>query len=95
MTPLSRGGVEHRKRIIERTWIHLTVKSFTKESEAFPIKVEAMIIWPVEETGKNSVSPSIMAKIMASKKLIEKNKKNYSSDFTFLLGFIIAYKMKT
>jgi hypothetical protein len=51
-------------------------------------------MWPVEETGKNSVSPSIMAKIMASKKLIEKNKKDYSSDFAFLLGFIIEYKMK-
>jgi hypothetical protein len=27
-------------------------------------------MWPVEETGKNSVKPSIMAKIIASKRFI-------------------------
>jgi hypothetical protein len=26
---------------------------------------EAMTIWPVEDTGRNSVMPSMMAKIMA------------------------------
>jgi hypothetical protein len=36
-----------------------------------PIKVEAMIMWPVEEMGKNSVRPSMMAKIIASRKLMD------------------------
>jgi hypothetical protein len=46
------------------------VNSLTNESEAFPIKVDAIIICPVDETGRNSVSPSIMAKIMASIKVM-------------------------
>jgi hypothetical protein len=35
-----------------------------KSSCAIPKKEEAIIIWPVEETGKNSVIPSIMARII-------------------------------
>jgi hypothetical protein len=38
------------------------VKSFTKGSEAMFITDEAMIMWPVDDTGKNSVSPSIIAR---------------------------------
>jgi hypothetical protein len=41
------------------------VKSFVKSSLAIPKKEEAIIIWPVEETGKNSVIPSMMARIIA------------------------------
>jgi hypothetical protein len=33
--------------------------------------VEAMIMCPVEEIGKNSVRPSMMAKIIASKKVMD------------------------
>jgi len=46
------------------------VKSFTKSSLAFPIRVDAMIMWPVDEIGKNSVRPSMMARIIASRKVI-------------------------
>jgi hypothetical protein len=35
-------------------------------SEAIPIAVDAMIMCPVDETGKNSVKPSIIARINAS-----------------------------
>jgi hypothetical protein len=41
------------------------VKSFVKSSLAIPKKEEAIIMWPVEETGKNSVIPSITARIIA------------------------------
>jgi hypothetical protein len=41
------------------------VKSLVKSSWAIPINDDAIIIWPVEETGRNSVNPSIMAKITA------------------------------
>jgi hypothetical protein len=44
-----------------------TVKVLVKGSEAIPNKEDTMIMWPVDETGKNSVSPSTMAKIIASK----------------------------
>jgi hypothetical protein len=47
-----------------------TVKSFVNSSEAFPMMVDAIIMCPVEEIGRNSVNPSMMAKIMASKKFI-------------------------
>ena len=47
------------------------VKSFTKGSEAIPITEEPIIICPVEETGKNSVNPSIRARINAWKKFIK------------------------
>jgi hypothetical protein len=43
------------------------VKVFVKLSCAIPIKEEAIIMCPVEDTGKNSVKPSIMAKIIACK----------------------------
>ena len=46
------------------------VNSFTNGSVAIPITEEPIIIWPVEETGKNSVNPSMMARIKACKKLI-------------------------
>lgn len=45
-------------------WITM-VNSLVKSSCAIPKKDEAIIICPVEETGKNSVIPSIMARIMA------------------------------
>jgi hypothetical protein len=35
-------------------------------SAAIPMMDEAMMIWPVEETGKNSVKPSTIARMMAS-----------------------------
>ena len=38
-----------------------------------PIKDEPTIICPVDDTGKNSVSPSIMARIIACKIDIENN----------------------
>jgi hypothetical protein len=41
------------------------VKSFVKSSLAIPKKEEAIIICPVEETGKNSVIPSITARRIA------------------------------
>ena len=46
------------------------VKSFTNGSLAIPINDDAMIICPVLDTGKNSVSPSIIARTMASKEFI-------------------------
>ena len=47
------------------------VNSFTNGSVAMPITEEPIIICPVDETGKNSVNPSIIARIKACKKLIE------------------------
>jgi hypothetical protein len=47
-----------------------TVNTFTKGSEAIPINVEAITICPVEDTGRNSVKPSIIARIIACKTLI-------------------------
>jgi hypothetical protein len=41
------------------------VNVLVKESSAMPIIEEVMIMWPVEDTGKNSVRPSTMARIMA------------------------------
>ena len=41
------------------------VKSLVKSSWAIPKKEEAIIMCPVEETGKNSVIPSIMARTIA------------------------------
>ena len=41
-----------------------TVKSLTKLSGSIPSSFWVIIIWPVEETGKNSVIPSTMAIIM-------------------------------
>ena len=46
------------------------VKSFVKSSWAIPKKDDAIIMWPVEETGKNSVIPSIIARIIACKVFI-------------------------
>ena len=43
------------------TMVHILVNS----SWAIPKKEEAMIMCPVDETGKYSVIPSIMARIMA------------------------------
>jgi hypothetical protein len=41
------------------------VNNFVKSSCAIPKKDDAIIICPVEETGRNSVIPSIIARIMA------------------------------
>jgi hypothetical protein len=41
------------------------VNNLTNESEAMPMKDETIIICPVEETGKNSVIPSTIAKTIA------------------------------
>jgi hypothetical protein len=46
------------------------VNSLTNGSDWMPITDEPIIIWPVDETGKNSVSPSISARINAWKKFI-------------------------
>ena len=40
------------------------VNSFTNGSAAIPINELAMIMCPVDDTGKNSVSPSIIARII-------------------------------
>jgi hypothetical protein len=44
-----------------------TSKSFVKSSLAIPKNELAMIMWPVEEIGKNSVKPSTIAIIIESK----------------------------
>ena len=49
---------------IAPNWMAI-VNNFVKGSWAMPIIEEPMIIWPVDEMGKNSVMPSMMAKIMA------------------------------
>jgi hypothetical protein len=41
------------------------VNSLVKSSDAIPKKELAIIICPVDEMGRNSVIPSIIAKIMA------------------------------
>ena len=48
----------------------LTVHAFTNSVLSTPNRACAIIIWPVEDTGKNSVSPSTMAIIIVSNKLI-------------------------
>jgi hypothetical protein len=42
----------------------ITVNAFTKGVLSTPNKLWAIIIWPVEETGRNSVKPSTMAMII-------------------------------
>jgi hypothetical protein len=42
-------------------------KSLVKSSFAMPIKELVIIMWPVEEMGKNSVIPSTMAITIDSK----------------------------
>jgi hypothetical protein len=42
-----------------------TVNIFVKGSEAIPINEDPMIMCPVDEIGKNSVIPSMMANRMA------------------------------
>jgi hypothetical protein len=42
-------------------------KSLVNGSLAVLNSADAMAIWPVDETGRNSVMPSIMAKTMAWK----------------------------
>jgi hypothetical protein len=44
--------------------------NLVKSSLAIPIKELTIIMWPVEEMGKNSVIPSTMAITMASKMVI-------------------------
>jgi hypothetical protein len=41
------------------------VNNFTNSLDSMPIRDDPRIIWPVEETGKNSVRPSITARIIA------------------------------
>ena len=53
------------------TKLFTIVKSLVKSSCAMPKKDEAIIMCPVEEIGKNSVIPSIMARIMACKTSIK------------------------
>lgn len=45
-------------------WITI-VKSLVKSSPAIPKNEDPIIKCPVDETGKNSVSPSIMARTTA------------------------------
>src|SRR5690606_3529693 len=47
-----------------------TANIFVIGSSLMPIRAEAIIICPVEDTGKNSVSPSTMANIIACHSLI-------------------------
>ena len=54
------------------------VNNFVKSSCAIPKKEDVIIMCPVEETGKYSVIPSIMARIIAS---------NMSKIYFFLCGF--------
>jgi hypothetical protein len=42
-----------------------TVKSFTNSSCWIPMMVDPMIMWPVLETGRYSVIPSMMARMIA------------------------------
>ena len=49
-----------------------TVNIFTKGSEAMPMMDDPMIICPVDETGKNSVRPSMMASIIAWRMVMKK-----------------------
>jgi hypothetical protein len=42
-----------------------TVNNLVNGADAMPISDEPMIICPVDDTGKNSVNPSIMARIIA------------------------------
>jgi hypothetical protein len=44
-----------------------TVNTLTNGEEAIPIADDPIMIWPVEETGRNSVIPSIMARTSACK----------------------------
>jgi hypothetical protein len=41
------------------------VNSFVKANVSIPIIDEVIIMWPVDEMGRNSVMPSIMARIRA------------------------------
>jgi hypothetical protein len=43
------------------------VKVFVNGSGAIPIKEDAIIMWPVEDTGRNSVRPSTIANTTASR----------------------------
>jgi hypothetical protein len=47
-----------------------TVKTLVKLCDAIPITELPIIIWPVEDTGRNSVSPSIIARMIAWIKFI-------------------------
>lgn len=47
-----------------------TVNNFTKAVDSIPKREVAIIICPVEDTGKNSVSPSMIAKTNVSNKFI-------------------------
>jgi hypothetical protein len=42
----------------------VTVNNFTNSSDCIPIRDDPMIMCPVDDTGKNSVRPSIMARMM-------------------------------
>jgi hypothetical protein len=48
-----------------------TVNSFIKAVDSIPKIAVAMIMWPVEETGKNSVNPSTIARINVSNKVMD------------------------
>lgn len=71
-----------------------TVNNFVNSSDAFPMMVDAIIMCPVEEIGRNSVNPSMMAKMMASKKFIAcvlgNDYASLSEGVSFLGRFIIA-----
>ena len=71
-----------------------TVKSLVNSSDAFPMMVDAIIMCPVEEIGRNSVNPSMMANTMASKKFISYvlgiDYASLSEGVSFFGRFIIA-----
>ena len=56
------------------------VKSFVKSSEAIFIKEDAIIMWPVDEMGRYSVIPSIMARMMDSIRFMWQKYQNWSSN---------------
>jgi hypothetical protein len=48
----------------------MKVKAFTKSVLSTPKRFWAIIMWPVDDTGRNSVNPSTMAMMMVSNAVI-------------------------
>jgi hypothetical protein len=47
-----------------------TVKVLVNSSSAIPISDDPIIMWPVDDIGRNSVIPSMMPSMMASQVVI-------------------------
>ena len=65
-------------------WI-ITVKALTKGVLCIPIAPSVMIMWPVDETGKNSVKPSTIAITSACHQVISNIYK--VCDYSFVIVF--------